>query len=102
MRASRAPYAWRMQTSMRVTAENRDALARIAATELGGVSLDEALRVVLFEHLSRAALARLTEHEQLLYADLCADVFGPSVRLEQERIGYHLIHEALEASRDHG
>ena len=49
-----------MQTSMRVTAENRDALAKIAATELGGVSLDEALRVVLFEHLSRVALARLS------------------------------------------
>lgn len=48
-----------MQTSMRVTRENRDALARIATTELGGVSLDEALRVVLFEHRSRAALARL-------------------------------------------
>jgi len=44
---------------MRVTPENRDALARIAASELGGVSLDEALRVVLFEHDSRAALARL-------------------------------------------
>lgn len=48
-----------MQTSMRVTRENRDALARIASAELGGVSLDEALRVVLFEHQSRAALARL-------------------------------------------
>lgn len=48
-----------MQTSMRVAAENRDALARIAANELGGASLDEALRVVLFEHQSRAALARL-------------------------------------------
>lgn len=48
-----------MQTSMRVTPENRDTLARIAATELGGVSLDEALRVVLFEHLSRVAVARL-------------------------------------------
>jgi hypothetical protein len=48
-----------MQTSMRVDAENRDALARIAETELGGVSLDEALRVVLFEHQTRAALARL-------------------------------------------
>ncbi len=34
-------------------------LTTIAATELGGVSLDEALRVVLFEHQSRAALARL-------------------------------------------
>ncbi|MDA8262196.1 MAG: hypothetical protein M0Z47_05120 [Actinomycetota bacterium] len=42
-----------------MTPENRDALAQIASTELGGVSLDEALRVVLFEHRSRAALARL-------------------------------------------
>ena len=48
-----------MQTSIRVTPENRDSLARIAATELGGVSLNEALRVVLFEHRSRVALARL-------------------------------------------
>ena len=48
-----------MQTSIRVTSENRDALARIAATELRGVSLDETLRVVLFEHQSRAVLARL-------------------------------------------
>ena len=52
-------YASGMQTSIRVTSENRDSLARIAATELGGVSLDEALRVVLFEHRSRVALARL-------------------------------------------
>lgn len=51
-----------MQTSMRVTRANRDALARIAATELGGVSLDEALRVLLFEHQSRVALARLAEN----------------------------------------
>ena len=48
-----------MQTSMRVTPENRDSLAQIAATQLGGASLDEALRVVLFEYQSRAALARL-------------------------------------------
>ena len=48
-----------MQTSMRVTQENRDALARIATAELGGVSLDEALRVLVFEHDSRIALARL-------------------------------------------
>jgi hypothetical protein len=33
--------------------------ARIAANELCGVSLDEALWVVIFEHLSRNALARL-------------------------------------------
>jgi hypothetical protein len=51
---------------------------------------------------SRSVLTRLTEHEQLLYADLWADVFGPSVRLEQERVRYHLIREALEASHLHG
>lgn len=50
-----------MQTSMRITQANRDALARIAASELGGVSLDEALRVLLFEHQSRVALARLAD-----------------------------------------
>lgn len=54
-----AVYALSMQTSMRIDSENRDSLAQIAQTELGGVSLDEALRVVLFEHRSRAALARL-------------------------------------------
>jgi hypothetical protein len=44
---------------MRVTRENRDALARIAVEELGGVSMDEALRILLFEHRTRVALARL-------------------------------------------
>lgn len=44
---------------MRIDAANRDALASIAANELGGVSLDNALRTVLFEHATRAALARL-------------------------------------------
>lgn len=39
--------------------ENRDTLARIAEKDLGGVSLDEALRIVLFEHQTHAALARL-------------------------------------------
>lgn len=48
-----------MQTSLRVTTTNRDALARVAADELGGVTLDEALRVLLFEHASRGALRRL-------------------------------------------
>lgn len=52
-------YTQCMQTSMRVTRRNRDVLARIAAEDMGGVSMDEALRVVLFEHQSRAALARL-------------------------------------------
>lgn len=57
-----------MQTSMRIATENRDALARIAATELGGVSLDEALRVILFEHQMRVALARLTA-DPAMHAD---------------------------------
>lgn len=48
-----------MQTTVRVSKENRDSLARIAERELGGVSLDEALRVVLFEHETATALARL-------------------------------------------
>ncbi len=48
-----------MQTSMRIAQENRDELAKIAADEMGGVSLDEALRVLLFQHKARAGLARL-------------------------------------------
>lgn len=44
---------------MRVTVSNRDALARVASDEVGGVSLDDALRVLLFEHLIRVAVARL-------------------------------------------
>lgn len=47
-----------MQTSMRVDQANRDALARIAAEEFGGVSLDEALRMLLFEHETIKAPAR--------------------------------------------
>ncbi len=50
-----------MQTSMRVDRSNRDALARIAAEELGGVSLDEALRIVLFQHECLASYARLSD-----------------------------------------
>ncbi len=45
---------------MRVDRSNRDTLARIAA-DLGGVSLDEALRVVLFEHECLASYARLSD-----------------------------------------
>lgn len=48
-----------MHTSMRVAATNRDALARIAERDLGGVSLDEALRILVFEHDTHLALARL-------------------------------------------
>ena len=61
-----------MKTSMRVDSANRDRLARIAASELGGVSLDEALRVVLFEHETKVALARLAADPDL-HADYLAE-----------------------------
>lgn len=59
-----------MQTSMRIARENRDALARIATEELGGVSMDEALGILLFEHRSRAALARLASGQDAAHSYL--------------------------------
>lgn len=53
-------------TTMRVTKRNRDALARLAESEMGGVSLDDALRVLLFEHHTRAAYARLSSDPEAL------------------------------------
>lgn len=50
-----------MQTTVQVDSERADALAQIAAEDLGGVTIDEALRVLIFEHRTRAALARLAE-----------------------------------------
>jgi hypothetical protein len=47
-----------MQTSIRVEAENRDALAEVAR-EMGGVSLDEALRALLWQRRALADAARL-------------------------------------------
>jgi hypothetical protein len=64
-----------VQTSMRISEANRDTLARIATTELGGVSLDEALRVVLFEHQTHAALARLAADPGMA-ADYLAEATG--------------------------
>ena len=40
-------------------------------------------------------LPHLTAGEAALYRDLVEDTFGPSVRLEQERIGYRLIEVAV-------
>lgn len=51
---------------MRVSVEARDALARIAADEMGGVSLDEALRVILFQHQAAVAVARLEADPEAL------------------------------------
>ena len=55
-----------MHTSMRVSVETRDRLAKIANEDLGGVSLDAALREVVFEHESAVALARLEADPQAL------------------------------------
>jgi len=55
-----------MQTSIRVDQANRDALAHIAKDELGGVSLDEALRVLLFHHQTAQAVARLEADPEAL------------------------------------
>lgn len=42
----------------------------------------------------KTTLEMLDPHEAGLYRDLCCDVLGPSVRLEQERIRYSLIEQA--------
>jgi hypothetical protein len=46
---------------------------------------------------ARAELPRLTPEEANLYDDLRRDRIAPSLRLEQERIGYGRVLEALEA-----
>lgn len=51
---------------MRVSMPTRDALAKVAEAELGGVSLDEALQIVLFEHQTATALARLAAEPDAL------------------------------------
>ena len=45
-----------MQSTVRISRQNRDRLARIAETELNGASLDEVVSVLLFEHESRRGL----------------------------------------------
>ncbi len=44
---------------------------------------------------TRKPLARLSAGEQALYQDLCLDHIAPSLRLEQERIGFTHVLEAL-------
>lgn len=50
-------------TTMKISTQNRDRLAAIASAELNGASLDSALEVLLFEHESFAALARLSPEQ---------------------------------------
>jgi hypothetical protein len=55
-----------MHTTVRVSVPTRDELARVAEDEFGGVSLDEALQIVLFEHRSAVAVARLMADPEAL------------------------------------
>lgn len=41
------------------------------------------------------SLTHLTTDEQALYRDLVEGTFGPSLRLEQERVRFSLLHDAL-------
>jgi hypothetical protein len=74
-----------MQTTMRVSGETRDALARIAENDLGGVSLDEALRIVLFEYQTSVALMRLSADPEALaeYRDEAAAVADVDVTVSE-------------------
>lgn len=52
-------------------------------------------RVVSEDSPTSVALDHLTEDEATLYRDLVEDRFGPAVRLEQERIRFAALREAL-------
>jgi hypothetical protein len=61
-------------------------------------------RVTLLDHRAHwttepspaaAALDRLEAGESILYSDLVSDAYGPSIRLEQERISFAAIEKAL-------
>lgn len=66
-------------------------------------------RATLLEHESQwvreptptnAHLNHLTPDEEELYRDLVEDMYQPSLRLEQERIGYGAIQRAIKSSVD--
>ena len=78
------PGGGRKQTSMRVSPANRDALAKFAADELGGVSLDHALQVLVFKHESFAGLSRLA-----LDSDAWAHYRGEAATLAEVDVDVH-------------
>ena len=55
-----------MQTTVRVSVETRDRLAHIAAEDLGGSSLEQALKAVLFQYESLKAIAALERDPDVL------------------------------------
>lgn len=50
------------------------------------------------ERPTRARLDQLTDREQLLYQELVEDVHGESVRLEQERLAWRWVADAVDAA----
>jgi hypothetical protein len=59
-----------MTTTMKVSVRNRDRLAAIASSELGGGTLDSALEMLLLEHESPGALAHLSPAQ---LAEICRE-----------------------------
>jgi hypothetical protein len=47
-----------------------------------------------------APLGRLNPDEGRLYEDLLADAFGPAIRLEQERVRFSALEEALRRTEE--
>jgi hypothetical protein len=70
-----AAMLWDMKTTISVSRETRDQLARIAEDELHGVSMDQALKIILFQHQSARDIARLGADPQAL-ADYQNDMAG--------------------------
>jgi hypothetical protein len=64
-----------MKTTISVSRETRDQLAWIAEHELHGVSMDQALKIILFQHQSDRDIARLEADPQAL-ADYQNDMAG--------------------------
>lgn len=60
-----------MQTSIRVSTQNRDNLAGVASA-MGGVTLDEALEALLFERRVHDQFAQLMDDPQA-YAEYLAE-----------------------------
>jgi hypothetical protein len=55
-----------MKTSISVSKETRDHLARIAQGEMRGASMDEALKIILFQHETTRAVAALEADPEAL------------------------------------
>lgn len=64
-----------VKTTISVSRETRDQLAQFAEHELHGVSMDQALKIILFQHQSDRDIARLEADPEAL-ADYKSDMAG--------------------------